>query len=394
MIEINNTVSKLLSNTKESNYTILTFIDTNLEIIGESLPIFIQKIIDKFPILKQYIIFKNSNIFLEDDSDFNIENHYTIVHDKDSNFDSHIDILLNQPFQTKSKWYFYYSIDKDAKKNRLFFKIDHAYADGYKIIEMLTTPIKRIGIENIFKHRNCSYFESFYYIIIGSIILLYNNLKLFIELLFLPKNDYRKSIQTDYIKCKPLKLSIIKEFVKKHTITVNDFLMSLMIKTDYTYTNVTRNIVSVSPINISGSANFNNMAPVFNAIINNLDNTLLFKSVHETFNCYKYSLYIPFITFILNNITTVLPLNILYTVHDKILQRCDYVYSNIIGPTIENINNIHFLTLAKDKEIVFNIISSGENINIICSFKEGTIKDKEHFEKCIYEAYDSLMKTI
>ena len=54
------------------------------------------------------------------------------------------------------------------------------------------------------------------------------------------------------------------------------------------------------------------------------------------------------------------------------------------------IEDIHFLTLAKDKEIVFNIISSNDNINIICSFKEGVIGDKKRFEECIYKAYESL----
>ena len=159
-----------------------------------------------------------------------------------------------------------------------------------------------------------------------------------------------------------------------------------MIKTDYRYTNTRRNVFTSSPINISGGTHFNNMAPVFNITTNNTDNSILLKSVHETFNCYKYSLYIPFMHFILNNITSVLSLHKLNNIYDSIIQKCDYTYSNIIGPVSDNIEDIHFLTLAKDKEIVFSIISSNNNINIICSFKEG-------IEKCIYEAYDSLIRT-
>jgi len=395
MIEITDTISKILSTDKETSYAILSFIDTDLQFTDESLYIYIQKIVDTFPVLKKYIVHKNSNVFLEDDPDFNIQNHYKIVYDKDTNFDSYIDTLLNQPFQTKSKWYFYYSIDKDTQKSRLFFKIDHTYADGYKIIEMLTTPLKKVDTTNKFKHKARSYIELLYYLIVGSLTLLIINCKVFIHFLFLPqvKSDIHLS-KTEYIKCKSLKLSIIKEFVKKHSITVNDFLYSLMIKTDYLYTNTKRNIVTVSSINISGGEHFNNMAPVFNTITNTTENNIVLKLVHETFNCYKYSLYIPFISFIINNISRVLSLHTLNILYETIIQTCDYSYSNIIGPTIDHTEDIHFLTLAKDKEIVFNIISSGDNINIICSFKEGIIKDTERFEKCIYEAYDTLITTI
>ena len=395
MIEIRDTITKILSTDKESSYAILTFIDTDLHFTDETLPICIQQIIDKFPILKQYIVHKNSHVFLEDDSEFNIKNHYTIVYDKDSNFDSYIDIFLNEPFKTKSKWFVHCIIDKDNNKNRLFFKIDHAYADGYKIIEMLTLYFKNVDTPIKFKRNTRSYIEGLYYLIIGTLTLLIINFKVFINVLFLPQV---KSVihlsKTEYIKCKSLKISIIKEFVKKHGITVNDFLYSLMIKTDNIYTKVTRNIVTVSSINISGGTNCNNMAPIFNTITNTTENNILLKLVHETFNCYKYSFYIPSITFILNNITRILSLNKLNILYDSIVQKCDYVYSNIIGPNFEHLDNIHFLILAKNKEIVFNIISSGENINIICSFKEGIVKDKERFEKCIYEAYDSLITTI
>jgi hypothetical protein len=47
------------------------------------------------------------------------------------------------------------------------------------------------------------------------------------------------------------------------------------------------------------------------------------------------------------------------------------------------VEDIHFLTLAKHKEIVFNIISSNDRI----------IQDKSRFEKCIYMAYENLTKT-
>jgi len=392
MIEITDTISKILSNDKDNSYTILTFIDTSLEFTEESLCIYAEKIIDKFPVLKQYIVNKNSNIFLESDSDFDIKKHCKIIYDNHANFDSHTDTLLNLPFDTKSKWFLYFITDKENNKHRAFFKIDHAYADGYKIIEMLTTPIKKVDTTNKFKHNNNSYINTLYYLILGTLTMIFINFKVFIEVLFSPdvKSDISIS-KTDHIKCKSLQLSVIKEFAKKHNITVNDFMYSLMIRTDYLYTNTIRNLVTTSSINISGGTHLNNIAPIFNTIINN-NNTLL-KTVHETFNCYKYSLYIPFISFVLNNITKIMSLNTLNSIYNSIIQKCEYVYSNVIGPNNEYFKDIHFLILAKNKEIVFNIISSADNINIICSFKEGVIQDKERFEQCIYKAYEELIET-
>ena len=61
-------------------------------------------------------------------------------------------------------------------------------------------------------------------------------------------------------------------------------------------------------------------------------------------------------------------LNTLNSIYNSIIQKCEYVYSNVIGPNNEYFKDIHFLILAKNKEIVFNIISSADNINIICSY--------------------------
>jgi len=227
--------------------------------------------------------------------------------------------------------------------------------------------------------------------VIGTVILFYNFFSILLESVSL-KTKLSEVQKTDHLKCKPFKFSEIKEFSQNQKITVNDFLYSLLVKTDYLYTNVKRDIVTCSPVNISGSKYFNNIAPIVNKITNTLDNQELFKNIHNTFNSYKYSLYIPICSFILNNIVPIIPLKITSYLYNSLIQRSDYVYSNIIGPSHERLEDIHFLTLAKDKEIVFNIISSNDSINIICSFKEGVIQDKGRFEECIYKAYESLLQ--
>jgi hypothetical protein len=392
MIEFTDNISKIMSNDSQNGYSILTYCDISNEYTDNRFQEIVANIITNFPVLKQRIVKKDSDIILETIEPFDLQDYYKVIYDKHDNFDSYIDTLLNSQFETESRWLIRYIADIENKKYRIYFKIDHAYADGYKIIEMLMTVLKKIDKDTIFKPRNTNIMDTLYYYIIGTCILVYMNIKLFINILI--KKDIGPATgKTSYIRCNPFKLSKIKDITKKHNITVNDFLYSLMIKTDLLYTMRKREIITCSSINISRLNNFNNMMPILNKITNSMEDTDLLNDVHTTFNYFKYSLYIPFTSIIVNNILNIVPLNTVNNLYNNLIQKIDYAYSNIIGPTHKALEDIHFLTLAKDKEIVFNIISSNDNINIICSFKEGVINDTKRFEQCIYEAYESLINT-
>jgi hypothetical protein len=391
-MEIGDTITKILSRDLNNGYSVLTFYNINVEYTDTELQELLQETVNKFPILKQHIIEKNSDMILEHVDNFQLSEHYKIIYDNYNNFDSYIDEILNSKFETKSKWLIRYIIDKENKKYRIFFKIDHSYADGYKIIEMLMTLFIENDTKTVFKSHKTNIINTIYYAIFGTIILIYMYIKTCIDILSTPQITPNLS-KTDFIRCMPIKLSEIKKFSDKKKIKVNDFLYSLMIKADSLYRGVNKELITCSPINISGLKNHNNMMPVFNKIKNSMNNNDLFNSTNHIFNCYKYSLFIPFLSFIVNNITSIIPLSIVDNFYSSYIYNCDYIYSNIIGPEHEDIDNLHFLTTAKDKEIIFNIISYNDNINIICSFKEGIIQDKERFEKCIYDAYDSLIRT-
>jgi hypothetical protein len=68
----------------------------------------------------------------------------------------------------------------------------------------------------------------------------------------------------------------------------------------------------------------------------------------------------------------------------------------MIGPSNKNleikVTNIHFMCNPEDKEIMYNIISYDNNINLICCFKEGIIENKEEYKKCLYEAYKEFIQ--
>ena len=405
MTIINNIVSKILVKDDNDVYSILTYLDIDEELSQEFVLNYINEIIKNNPILKQNFIQKNNDYILCDIVSFNINKCVTIKYSKKSNFNIYINSILNKHF-TEYKFYMFVCIDKEQKKSRLYFKIHHAYVDGYKLINMLTEPLYTKKEDNklpLFK-RKTNLLSSIYYWIIGTITLIIKNL-IVVSTLFLPNNnnnnnDNNDNINrsTDYIICKSFSLIKIKKFVEKRNISVNDFLYTLMIKTDNMYTKKDKLVQTCSPINVSDLNETNNMCPIFNIVHNSYNNDSLLKIVNTTFNNYKYSAFIPILSSIMKNIITHINIDILSNYYDKIMHKSDYIYSNIIGPPTDKldlkISDIKFLTTAKSSEIIYNIISCKNKINIICSFKKGVIKNKKLFKKCIYKSYNNLMNYV
>lgn len=408
---LNNCVSKLFYKDKNNSYAILTYIDIDGMLTEIFINDYVDNVFKKNYNLHQHIIENNNQLFLEDIDLINIKDYYSIKYTKYKHFDKYIYKILNNKFNTELKWKFLFCIDKETNKSRIYFKIDHAIADGYQIIKILTSPFQDNDITKKFK-RETTFLDTLYYYFIGTIILFVINIRVFINLLYNyfknviyddnhNINNYDNIIKsyTDYIILKKFDFNEIKIFTKKKNITINDFLYSLMIKTDKLYRKKEKILLTISPINISGTTQTNNMCPIINSINNNENNLNLFKKVNHTFNNFKYSLFIPIFSSLINLTTPHTPLNILSACYNILLDNSDYIYSNIIGPQNVslgkdiNISNIHFLTNARNKEIIYNIISSGDNINIICSFKKGVIKNKKKFKKCIHTAYYKLINT-
>lgn len=407
MIKLTNYISKILFKDPEESHSILTYIDIDGIIVKEFIINYLNEIIKKNSLLKNRIIEKNDILFLDNIKKININDYYSIEYVNEKYFDNFIYNMLNEKFTTELKWKFLFCIDNDSQKSRIYFKINHANADGYQIIKILTSLNQNYDITKQLK-RKTTFLNTLYHYFIGTIILIFMNIKILINMLFnFFKNNYfdencnnNKVVKdTDYIICKNLNLNKIKLFTKTHNISINDFLYSLMIKADKIYTKKKRNIVSLSPINTSNLTQTNNICPVLININNSYDNYGLLKKVNTIFNYFKFSLFIPTLFILINLITPYIHLDILSKGHKNLLDNVDYVYSNIIGPQNVflnkdfNISNIHFLTNAQNKEINYNIISSGNNINIICSFKKGIIKNKKKFRKCINNAYNTLINT-
>jgi len=403
MIKLNNWISKLFYKNADNSFFILIYVDVNEALSEEFILNYINEITSKNDILKKTIVEKNNNIFLDNVNSFNINDYITIKYTKFNNFNSYIDNLLNTNFDKKLKWESLWCIDKENQLTRFYFKIHHSYVDGYKLINILMSPFKTTDTDITKKfQRDTNIFNKIYYFLIGTILLIITNLIIIIKSLFnlyefFSDNKDNQNMKSDFIICKALNFNEIKIFTIKQNITINDFLYSLMIRADKLYRDEERNIIISSPINISGIKDqTNNFCFVLNSINNSHDNNTLFKKVNNTFNCFKYSLFIPILNFIIHNVFYFMNIKSLLKTYNDICNNFDYVYSNIIGPSTKDfnikINDMHFIIAPKNKEIVYNIVSSNEeNINIICSFKKGIIKNKKRFKKCIYKAFKELI---
>lgn len=401
--QFHNYVTNVMYEMKSQSYDIVTFIDVDTLLTEPLLIGALSSTVEKYKILKSYITKENDSLFLYEDADFNIKDHIGFEYEPQTKFDTHMQSLLNSSFSTKSKWKLLVLVDTSANKSRVFFKINHAYADGYQVIKILTSmfSISTPSGEDVTRKfkRLTSFPETVYQLFIGTILLILTNIQFCItsllkEFVSRPAQSLKEQ-STEYIQCKPLDLQTIKEVTKKHSVTVNDFLYTCMIRTDYLYTQIKRNIYTVSAINISNTKNLNNLAPLFLNVNNDLECSELLQQVHSIFNRCKYSAFIPLFSGFLNTLTPFLSSQLISTFYNSITNNADYMYSNIIGPDLDGISvpisDIHFATVAKNREIVFNIISCGDAVNIICSFKKGRIEDKERFQSCVEEAYKSLL---
>ena len=179
MIPLNNYISKALfsENLKQSGsgpQSILTYIDIDKIYTKKQLIKLILKLYKKNPILNQIIVNHNDKLYLETDLSLNITDYYSIKYLPEEMFNDEIYTLLNKSLNNPKKWYLFYCIDKKTKKSRLYFKIFHAYADGYQLIKILTSILGN-ETENItkkFKRNTSNLYDKIYYLIIGTIILI------------------------------------------------------------------------------------------------------------------------------------------------------------------------------------------------------------------------------
>ena len=141
MTELNNYISQVLFDENQGSYGILTYIDFAREFDTNTILGIINNMINKNPILTQRIVKNQNKFYLEENSDFTIREHYNIQYTQSIKFNRLIRTQLNTDFT--NWWYVLFCVDEKQCKTRMYFKIDHAYADGYKLIQMLMSSFQQ-----------------------------------------------------------------------------------------------------------------------------------------------------------------------------------------------------------------------------------------------------------
>lgn len=398
MTMIDNVISNFFTYADVPEHSILTYIDIDVQWSEDKIYAVLNEILTNYPILKQ--TFTRNQSGLRDIHPFDINQCITIKYTRQSSFPKYIRTILNKPF-TEYKFMMCVLMDTHNDKSRVYFKIHHAYADGYKLIQMLISPFIQTKYKQPLFNRKTNFLNSIYYWIVGTLTLMITTFVACFKCMLTHKpQETTETIpvdtSTDYIICK-LDFNVVKTFVKQHNINVNDFLYTLMIKTDTFYTNRSNVIGILCPVNISQLNKLNNMGIILSSFDTSLDNKTMFKTVHTLFNHYKYSLFIHFLSLSIKIISYLNLHNVFTFLYQRMMHNNFYMYSNMIGPSLENVSlpitDIHFLTTATNTCITYNIISCKDKINLICTFQKNRINDKARFKKCIYKAYHNLLST-
>ena len=404
MTIVNNYVSKFCFTDTTESFSIISYIDVDAVVELSFIQDYMNKLVEKNSIFKKTIKEKNGSLIFNTSNNFKIEEHYCIKYIKSKKFKMYIKKLENEKFNTEVKWKFLWCIDNESKKTRFYFKIHHAYADGYKIINMLSNQFYDTSIDNSKKlKRKTNFLDTIYYYFIGTIILIILNIKFIVNFLCNKKYSNTTSDATtnndtnDYVILKKIKIQEVKDYTKKHNITINDFLYFLMVKTDKMYRGYEKELHNVSLVNVSGIKEINNICPIINIINNSKSSNFLKTSIHNIFNNLKYSAFVPLQNYFIYTISKYICTDSLSYIYNTFINDTDYVFSNVIGPDVKNtfcypIKSIHYLTIPKNNEVTYNIISFNDYINIVCSFKKsGFIQDKKKFKNCLYKTYMDIM---
>jgi len=408
---------------------IISYVDVDIVICEDQMRNCILDSYDKTHILQNKLYIENGQVVSNKYNQFNIDEHYEMKYIDSEHFRSYIKKLANNNTNNCGKtlldWYFVCCVDKTAKKTRIYMKINHSKCDGILLMNVVKNSLlfkmhtPKIN-EDICKelkqppyNKNISVCDKIYYHTVGFVLLFILNIKVVLKLAVcyfrntlnntlkntLKNNDdsvsgnEKKRIR--YIECNPLSLIKLKAVSKYKNITINDLLFSIMVRADNLYYKKKRELVILCPfssknLDNSQKAN-NNFVPIAVTVSNYLDKESIIKKVSTTLNSYKHSSFVLCLYKLISLLNSYININI-FSLYSNGPSCVDYVFTNMIGPDISGgqLTDIHFFITPRNNEMIYNTISAGNKLNIICSFIDETI-NKSLFEKCIYEAYKEMV---
>ena len=372
---------------KDDKFHILTYLDVCKALSDAELDDFIQPIVKRNPILRQRFIHGHHLI---NDEHFDLKQHYIV---KKTNKLNRTASLLNAPCKT---WFLSAYVDEANLKTRIYFKINHAYADGYQLLKILSSPFVDEQPTAKFKRYTHNWIDKLYYLTVGTMLLLVTLVRC---LMNRPKQEPSELKGTDFITVNGIELSTIKAYAKQHKVTVNDVMYTLAIKAHKLYVGDDK-FYTVCPINITQTQRTNNVCPLILSVDQSDEQTIL-KKVHNAFNCAKYSLFVPMLSSVLQTFADVASDYVFDAVYNYVAAGPLLIVTNVIGPDLSgvayadtmaaNITNVPFFATTTNEHICFNLISCREKMNVNVTFVEGVIADKRRYAECITNVYKSMI---
>jgi hypothetical protein len=418
MQPVNNWLSEIMyKNNAEYGQThnILVFMDMNEIYSKARIKRQMKNILQHNDILRKRVVLAHETQSAIDDklyfqdipyAEIKLKDNYKLLHTSCTTFDSYTHGLLNYNFgekQKQLKWFFQFCVDKEKKCTRIYFIIDHVYADGYNIIEILkymfetkSSPI--INTSEKIQRKPQKWSHYIYYYTVGILLLIYMHIRMaLLSVLCKEAFSSHKTNHhiTDYLLCDSLDLRKLKAVCKEKAVTINDILFSLVLRTDYLYHQEQRVVNTLIPVYLPPAKNIktvntntNNFVPVILSTTNNADKLL--ELVNSVMNNCKYS---PFILFLKNVYVKIVQYISALTIkkaYTSCLEQIHYSFSNVIGPALPvdtKLTYLQFLSTVQSKEIVFHAISSHNQdcINIGLTFQRGLMKDEHRFKECFKE---------
>ena len=341
----------------------------------------------------------------------NLENHFIYTKKKkydSKNFRRFINKCLASSLPSgRPEWQCHYLVYEKSNKSFIIWKSHHTYGDGFLLSEYIKkfTDVGSIHYPKKIRKRP-SFVKMMYSLIVTFVTLLH--------FIFIYKKEYSEidhpnadNDPTLFYHCKTWDINEIKYLKNYYSVTVNDLLYTIIIKSLRKYCNKPINISSLTTFNLRDYAQEENMINSnpndigFMLVTNNIgddeDIADLLDRCHEKFENYKNSPLTDIIIQSLRSIYYISPKLVVSMLsfmghkstfgisNFRTFSDCNY----IDGCKIKNISS---MVVPYRMGMLFNIVSYDDKITLNMTYRKRNLKFPKKFIKGLEDIYQDLLE--
>lgn len=375
---------------------VLVWVDMHQVLSKQFATEFVTELCREWSCLREVILTSENSATTTPCICFNVQNHLEIMDDDEetvcglakwpSIMHDHMTNLIPQ-------WKIRIINSHQKKRSRLYLRINHAYADGYTIIKMLTGQDTVVGLGN-------SKRSAFNLMRLQK--LLWNNHSIAKKCI----DNAACAIESDDTKllsCKPLKLKDVRIASKRSNATVTAILYTIML---FSYAEMTKKdrIVGGSMVTTSTSSDRSGLKVLPLLFVNSISGKSkleVLKSVSVDFATCKSSMYIGAVQSAISACSTMwgnklIKRGISYAMYQEV----DLIFNSVIGPSESGICRDHHIRTSDigfalaPGPVCFNYISYEDRINLTVTCRGGRIEDAVKFKEQIESIVDEVLYNV